>query len=252
VASALQCPACGHKHRLSELTGDPIFSCEQCGRLLKTPVEYRRPDASGPVDPHRSNGSATVSRGGSAKRDKPSVARQPVAPAVGAATVAPARPRHRSGRAPATLAIPLLIIGWIFALVIGGIIVRYLARFTGVLTGDSIIDLITGSGYGRYLRLFAVVPFWALVSAGLMTLFVEGARRWQARDASPSARPVKKQRMTVPPATARPQSAEPDPELAPREPAPTSSSSSSSAEERMPAGAATAPRPRRIPKRDIT
>ena len=50
MASALQCPACGHKHRLSALTGDPIFACEQCGRLLKTPAEYRRPEASGVAD----------------------------------------------------------------------------------------------------------------------------------------------------------------------------------------------------------
>ena len=42
MASALQCPACGHKHRLSELTGDPIFSCEQCGRHSRCPTASRK------------------------------------------------------------------------------------------------------------------------------------------------------------------------------------------------------------------
>ena len=261
MASALQCPACGHKHRLSELTGDPIFSCEQCGRLLKTPVEYRRPDASGPVETTRSNGKSSVPRGGSKPRDSGSVRRVAAAPAPApaagaAAAAAPAQSgaRQRPVRAPATLTIPLQIIGWVFAILLGGIIVRYLAKFTGVLTGDSIIDLITGTGFGRYLRLFAVVPFWALASAGLMTLFIEGARRWQARRDSPAARPVKKQRLTVPPAK-QPSAADPAPQRAPREPAPREPApapSSSSAENRMPAGAATAPRPRRIPKRDIS
>jgi hypothetical protein len=263
MASALQCPACGHKHRLSELTGDPIFSCEQCGRLLKTPMEYRRPDASGPVDPVRSNGTSTAPRGRAAKRDRTSVTRKTPAPtaaasapAATAAAAAPAAPRRRVDRTPATLTIPLQIIGWVLALLLGGIIVRYIAKFTGVLTGDSIIDLITGSGFGRYLRLFAVVPFWALASAGLMTLFIEGARRWQARQDAPSARPVKQQRLTVPPAKPRPAGETTGPKPVTRDPAPvrtsTSSSSSGSTENRVPADAATAPRTRRIPKRDIS
>ncbi len=264
MASALQCPACGHKHRLSELTGDPIFSCEKCGRLLKTPMEYRRPDASGPVDSVRSNGATTTKRASAPRRDSGPVPRSAAAPASSTPVPAPSKPRRQSTRAPATLTIPLQIIGWVFALLIGGLIVRYIARWTGVLTGDSIIDLITGSGIGRYVRLFAVIPFWALASAGLMTLFIDLAKRWQARKASAPTRPAKKQRLVVPPAKAsQPRSAGeatgPKPltrEAAPpvrREPAPVRAPSSGSAENRMPADAtATAPRQRRIPKRDIS
>lgn len=245
MASALQCPACGHKHRLSELSGDPIFSCEQCGRLLKTPVEYRRPEPSGPSEAPRPNGNSQVQRGGSAARDRTSVLRTPEAPVAGAA--AAAAPRRRSSpRAPATLAVPLQIIGWIVAFLLGGVIVRYVARFTGLLTGDSVIDLITGSGWGRYVRLFAVVPFWALATAGLMTLFVEGAKRWQERRVAPSTRPVAK-RTTVPPAK-RPGPPDAKPNQNVRQPAP----SPISAETRSPSGAAATPRARRIPKRDIS
>lgn len=251
MASALQCPACGHKHRLSELTGDPIFSCEQCGRLLKTPVEYRRPEPSAPAEAPRPTSRAsrnTVQRGGSATRDQTAsipAAGAPVA-AASAAASAP-RARRRPARSPATLAVPLQILGWVVAFVVGGVIVRYLARFTGLLTGDSVIDLITGSGWGRYVRLFAVVPIWALVSAGLMTLFVEGARWWSARDASkPATRP--NARATKIPATkpVRPAAATPPPKARPPAPSPAA------ADTRSPSGAASTPRARRIPKRDIS
>jgi hypothetical protein len=287
MASALQCPACGHKHRLSQLTGDPIFSCENCGRLLKTPMEYRRPEPSAPAAPPRPapepRSRSRVQRGGSAARDQTSVI-----PAAGpapepAAAPRPSKPRKtpkapkppkvasapRPGRAstPAALGLPILILGWVAAIVLGGIIVRYVAKWTGLLTGDSVIDLITGSGFGRYLRLFAVVPFWALAAAGLMTLFIEGGRRWQARQQTGPVRPATKQPSAVPapprrPApdrpsqevpvrepAIRPRAPEPEPEPAPpRQPAPAPAA----AESRSPAGAAAAPRPRRIPKRDIS
>jgi len=263
MASALQCPACGHKHRLSELTGEPIFSCEECGRLLKTPVEYRTPDPVSPLDPPRENGHSQVQRGGSAARHQTAVIRTPPGPAAtpaAAAASAPAKaprapkaPKARRGpaRPSATLSLPLQILGWVAALLIGGVIVRYAAKFTGLLTGDSVIDLITGSGYGRYLRLLLVIPFWALATAGLMTLFVEGAKRWQAnRSASPS--PTAPRRAPTSPKVKPPKPAkEPRvPTAAPK--ARTPAPSAPAPEPRAPTGAAAAPRARRIPKRDIS
>jgi hypothetical protein len=220
-----------------------------------------------------------VQRGGSAARDQTSVIPS-ASGAAGAAGVSRAKPPRaprapkaapapRPGRAstPAALGLPILILGWVAAIVLGGIIVRYLAKWTGLLTGDSVIDLITGSGYGRYLRLFAVVPFWALAAAGLMTLFIEGGRRWQARQQTGPVRPATKRPSAVPaqPRRARPEPSGPQPvarERAPeperrreppaapppRQPAPAPSA----AETRSPAGAASAPRPRRIPKRDVS
>lgn len=262
MASALQCPACGHKHRLTGLNGDPVFACEQCGRLLKTPVEYRRPEPSGPSEAPRPNGTARVERGGSATRDQTSVLRRRGAPATAASATAAstggaARSRRSAPRPPATIGVPLQILGWVVAILLGGIIVRYLAKFTGLVTGDSLIDIITGSGWGRYLRLFALVPFWALVTAGLMTGFVEGARWWtehrrtmpSGRAPSTAARPTPA--ATTAPPVARttkqptpPAEAPPTARPAPPEPSP--------AEVRSPSGAAAAPRARRIPKRDIS
>ncbi len=260
MASALQCPACGHKHRLTGLSGDPVFACEQCGRLLKTPVEYRRPDPSAPTEAPRPNGSSRSRRERSASREparaRPVPRAAPAAPAPRAAAIGPSATRRRGPRPPATIAVPLQILGWVVAVLLGGIVVRYLARWTGLLTGDSIIDIITGSGWGRYLRLFAVVPFWALASAGLMTGFVEGGRWWAARRRGvevgrpgtgakrrpvPSAVPEPRPTPTPAQATRRPPSeAEPTPSTTP------------AAETRSPSAAAAAPRVRRIPKRDIS
>lgn len=256
MASALQCPACGHKHRLAALTGDPIFSCEECGRLLKTPVEYRRPEPSAPSEPPRPAPSSRLQRKGSAARDDTSMLRNQAAPveAAPAATAAasrpaPSKPRPTRPRPTATLSLPLMVLGWLLALVIGGIVVRYIAKFTGLLTGDSVIDLITRSGYSRYLRLFAVVPFWALATAGLMTLFVEGGRRWQARQHAPATRPATKRPTAVPPPAPSRRAAAPAPAPAPkaRPPAATPAPSETSSPNN-----AAAPRARRIPKRDIS
>jgi 2-oxoglutarate dehydrogenase E2 component (dihydrolipoamide succinyltransferase) len=280
MASALQCPACGHKHRLSQLTGDPIFSCESCGRLLKTPVEYRRPEPSAPASPPRpesqSRSRSKVQRGGSAARDQTSVIPAAGAAAGSAGATAPRAskppkpskapaaapaPRAVRGSTPAALGLPILVLGWVAAIVLGGVIVRYVAKWTGLLTGDSVIDLITGSGFGRYLRLFAVVPFWALASAGLMTLFIEGGRRWQARQQTgpvrpatkrPSAVPVPPRRAPQPEPVREPVVREPEREPAPAPPPRQPAPAPTAAESRSPAGAASAPRPRRIPKRDIS
>ncbi len=246
MASALQCPACGFKHRLSALTGDPIFACEQCGRLLKTPAEYRRPEPSGPVEAPRPAPSGRVQRGGSATRDQTSVIPTPFAAAPPSGEAAPSAPRapRRPPRAAATLTIPLQILGWVVAVLLGGIIARYFGKFTGLLTGNSVIDILTGTGWSRYFRVFALIPFWALFSAVLMTAFVEGARWWQSRRGAPrSPRPAARR---MPAVTANPRAPSATPK--PRTPAPKPTA----AESRSPSGAAAAPRARRIPKRDIS
>jgi hypothetical protein len=257
MASALQCPACGFKHRLSALSGEPIFECAQCGRLLKTPAEYLRPEPSGPSAPPRPNTTARVERGGSATRDQTSVMPAGAAAASGA-TVRAKRPMVRK---PETIALPLRILAWVVAVALGAVIVRYVAKFTGFLTGGRLIDVITGTGIGRYLRLFALAPVWALVTAGLVTLFVEGGKWWIVRRGvgTPARKPPARR-----PAGARPPG--PDPREDPRPvakqprpagsqprstPAPAPAPNPAAAETRSPTGAAGAQRARRIPKRDV-
>jgi hypothetical protein len=275
MASALQCPACGCKHRLSALSGEPVFACAQCGRLLKTPAEYLRPEPSGPAEAPRPRAGGRVQRGGSATRDRTSVL-----PAGGSAAGASAagaggaavKPRRPGLRPQPKLALPVRIIAWIAAVGIGAYIVRWFAKTIGWLTGDSLIDVITGRGIGRYLRVFALVPFWALATALLATLFIEGGRWWvrkrsitPGRPAQPAPRrvppapkpaPVAKQPTVTPPSQPKPGPRQP----AARQPAPQpviseprpAAPSPAAAETRSPTGAAGAPRPRRIPRRDVT
>jgi hypothetical protein len=257
MASALQCPTCGFKHRLSALSGEPIFECAQCGRLLKTPTEYLRPEPSGPSAPPRPSSKARVERGGSATRDQTSVMSTGAAAGAAAAGGAPPRPKRPVVRKPETIALPLRILAWVVAVALGAVIVRYLAKLTGFLTGDSLIDVITGSGIGRYLRLFALAPVWALATAGLVTLFVEAGKWWIAhRGVGTPARkpPVKRPQGSRPPAQdprqdPRPAAKKPRPPGSQPRPAPVPNPAA--AETRSPAGAAGAQKARRIPKRDV-
>ncbi len=41
MAKALECPACGAKHRLDRLEPSPTFRCERCGQTLKVPTSVR-------------------------------------------------------------------------------------------------------------------------------------------------------------------------------------------------------------------
>ena len=195
MASALQCPACGFKHRLSELSGDPVFSCEQCGRLLKTPAG---------VPPTRAVGSdcgsspewrhVRCSAWRSAARDQTAVGRSgptPVAAPSFPAASTPSPTRRSGPLPPATMAAPLQILAWVVAVLVGGVIVRYLRE--GHRSGHGGLDHRHPhrNRLGPLHPRLRIVPFWALASAGLMTGFVEGLRWWGGRRRSmPSGRPA--------------------------------------------------------------
>ena len=215
MASALQCPACGFKHRLASLAGDPIFACAQCGRLLKTPAEYRRPEPNG--------------TGGLPHPD----------PAAAARSAEPGAAAHRPPvrRTPAVASLPLRILAWVVAMLVGALVVRFLAKWTGWITGDTLIDVLTGSGWGRYFRVVALVPVWALVSAGLATALIDGVRWWSARRRAP--RPLASaggsRQPPRPPTPRAPQTPTSTPVAAPTTQTPVAPQ-----------------RERRIPRRDVT
>lgn len=71
---------------------------------------------------------------------------------------------------------PLRLLAWVIAIALGGIITVYVARKTGWLSGQRLVDVFTGTGLNRYLRVFAIVPVWALITTVLVTLMVEGSR----------------------------------------------------------------------------
>jgi hypothetical protein len=157
--------------------------------VLKTPREYRTSAAEG-------GGGASETR--RVAPNAPSTYSRPVPRAsqaaradseyAGEATEAlPAvtpRTRPRAAQSPngagagravgvRPLAWPWRLLVWIVALPIGLLIVFFVARWLGLLTGNNLFDVISGSGIGRYLRLFAIAPFAALVIATMAHFALE-------------------------------------------------------------------------------
>ena len=65
MATALQCPACGFKHRLDAVGETPVFSCSRCERQLKLPAQFRNSAAARPGEaalPRIKDSSPTPSR----------------------------------------------------------------------------------------------------------------------------------------------------------------------------------------------
>jgi hypothetical protein len=73
------------------------------------------------------------------------------------------------------------VLAWIAAVPIGFVITVWPAYEFGLIRKDDVLDVFVGSGAGRYTRLAIVTVLWALVTALLVQLFVEGGRWWSAR-----------------------------------------------------------------------
>jgi hypothetical protein len=150
---------------------------------------------------------------------------------------------------PPIASLPLRILAWVVAIVVGGLVLRVLAKMTGVFTSSSIIDLVTGSGWERYVRVLVLVPIWALFAAALATLFIEGPRWWTARQRGVSTTPARdepvagapsKRLQPIPPARRA---------TGEREPVP--SRTLTHVDPRPPRRDPGDQRPRRIPRRDV-
>jgi hypothetical protein len=195
MAQGLRCPHCGHKHPVAQLQGTPTFQCAGCGQVLKTPREYRSPPGGAPgvanADAPRAAAPSTYQRpprvpprrvGGEVPRTR----RDPVVAGDATEALPTAAPRVRpqmrstpaaNGAAPsaatAPLAWPWRALVWIIALPVGLLLVVFIARWLGLLTGNNLFDVISGTGIGRYLRLFALAPFAALVVATIAHVVLE-------------------------------------------------------------------------------
>jgi hypothetical protein len=92
--------------------------------------------------------------------------------------------RAKSSRAPAPAAAPKRssvawywrLVAWIVAVPLGFLLSAWPAYQLGFIKKDDLLDVFVGTGTGRYLRLAIVTVVWALVTALLVQLFVEGGR----------------------------------------------------------------------------
>jgi hypothetical protein len=75
----------------------------------------------------------------------------------------------------------LRVVAWVVALPLGLLIVGIPARQAGYLSSQKLLDVIVKRDLGRFVPLLVIVALWALVSALLVTLFIEGGRRFRQR-----------------------------------------------------------------------
>ena len=163
MSTALQCPSCGCKHRLDSIPDAPVFSCAGCGRPLKVPPQYRAGGAA--------PAAGAAGKGATARRAAPKAARARVPGASGSTRL------------------PLRILAWIVAFVLGAVVVRTLAKWTGFVGGDTVVNLLIDNKLTTYLRLAALVPVWALFATIFATLILEGPGWWAARKAGATVAP---------------------------------------------------------------
>ena len=199
MGKAIQCPSCGRKHGVSGLPDAPTFKCEGCGKPLKIPTQFRPSVMASsrhvrPPDSPRPDSTAVLP-------PRPTRAASPAASAApSAAASAPARaakvPRPAAGKGPETEtgALPLRGLAWVVALALGLVVTLWVARITGWLSGDRLVDVFTQTGLARYIRVIAVAPVWALFTTLLLTLFLEGGRALARRRAEKRAAGYSSQR----------------------------------------------------------
>lgn len=197
MARALECPACGAKHRIENLPDTPTFRCDRCGQVLKMPTPVT---TAGPPPPARSSGTAPIApppRRRAPGEAPPPVAASGTAPvAVVSATVAATaaddddgpsrRTRRRRGSAAASapkgkVAWYWRLVAWVVAVPLGFVVTAWPAYELGFIKKDDVLDIFVGTGASRYVRLAIGTAVWALVTALLVQLFVEGGRAWAAR-----------------------------------------------------------------------
>jgi hypothetical protein len=73
------------------------------------------------------------------------------------------------------------IVAWVVAVPLGFLITAWPAYEFNLIRKDDVLDVFVGSGTGRYTRLAVGTLVWALVTALLVQLFVEGGRLWADR-----------------------------------------------------------------------
>jgi len=212
MARALECPACGARHRLDDLPDSPTFRCDRCGQVLKVPTPV---STGGPPPPRRRSAGGPAPVAPPPRRRDPApdeTAGEPVtrvAPvstaAAVSATVSAAGPAEeatdgaRRGRAPKSAASTpkskrvswyWRLLAWIVAIPVGFVITAWPAYELGFIKKDDVLDIFVGTGSGRYVRLAIATAVWALITALLVQLFVEGGRAWAARRRARAAVPA--------------------------------------------------------------
>jgi hypothetical protein len=168
-----------------------MFRCDGCGQRLKVPDQFRpsvmtssrhirppdsnRPESTSVLPPRPAPASRTAAAAASPAAARPRPAPRPPVGAVG----------EKEEKEKASLLVRLL--GWAIALPLGLLATLWVARITGWLSGERLVDVFTGTGSARYIRVIAIAPVWALFTTLILTLLVEAGRALARRRAEKRA-----------------------------------------------------------------
>jgi hypothetical protein len=74
------------------------------------------------------------------------------------------------------LPLPVRLAAWALAVPVGLALVGIPARQLGYLTGQKLLDVLVKHNIDRFVPLLVIVALWALATALLVELFIEGGR----------------------------------------------------------------------------
>ena len=185
MAPALECPACGMRHRLDGLEPASTFRCERCGQKLLVPTTTTGgatapasvPDPGGTVAPPPRRRAGASPAAAAATGVTVTLPASGAAPAPVPPEAAPSRSSRPSERR--RVAWYWRLLAWIVAVPLGFVLAVVPSYELGFISKDDVLDVFVGSGTDRYVRLGVVTLIWAVVTAVLVQLFVE-VGRWLA------------------------------------------------------------------------
>jgi hypothetical protein len=184
MARALECPACGARHPVDGREPASEFRCERCGQKLLVPAAAAAAAvgaaAASPAPPPRRRG------GGAGTAAMPAGTVTVTLPASGSTPPkTPVKPVQPAAEPPARekrkVAWYWRVLAWIVAVPLGFVIAVWPSYEFGLISKDDVLNIFVGSGISRYVRLGAVTAIWAIVTALLVQLFVEGGKWWASR-----------------------------------------------------------------------
>ena len=212
MAPVLLCPECGTKHPLDRVADRSAFPCAGCGRTLKVPTAAQPSNGTSglppvpppPVDALDELPWPTASKP-SGDPDATQVFGAPLPPgpelaaplAVAPPVPPPGAPSPLDGARPAA-AEPTLVPPrgvrfalWFAAVPLAFLVVFTFARAVGLLTTNEVTDVALANGWSRFWPIARLLPFVALVTAGLLQGAVFGITRWRTSRRHPPASPAR-------------------------------------------------------------
>lgn len=225
MATALQCPKCGRKHRLDGPQSQSSFPCEDCGQLLKVPAQFRAsadssPSASAaapiaaagtvigsnvaaaapsvsPVRPIIGQNQARIETGRTVDTDARNLYAfeeddfiddeddEPSGPGIGARV----RLTRSQRRSVMTQPLPWWgrALSWLVALPMAAVLVLVPMRLTRFFSGSYLLGLLSETGLSRFGRLAVAIVACSFVAALIVQTISWFFRRRRIRHLEESA-----------------------------------------------------------------